>query len=113
MIHYWREIVYGHRVIYPSLPFSWELTSKATIHFLRSLLCKFDAQNQMLETISVHLVTRLDSIASVRKADKSKSLGHARLPILGQEHTGNATEALEHVAELAFFCHFGNLIVKC
>lgn len=63
----------------------------------------------MLETKSVHLVARLDGIAPVRKADERESLGHARVSVLGQEYSGDASEALEHVAKLSLLGHFGNL----
>ncbi|KAH8718693.1 hypothetical protein HC256_003324 [Beauveria bassiana] len=65
--------------------------------------------NKMLETKSVHLVARLDGVAPIRKADKRESLGHARIPVLGQEYSGDASKALEHVAKLPFLGHFRNL----
>lgn len=66
----------------------------------------------MLETESIHLVACRDSIAVVRKADKSKALGHAGFPVLGKEDSGDTTEALEHVAQFSFFRHLGDLFEK-
>lgn len=63
----------------------------------------------MLETEAIHLVARLDRIGVIREADERKTLGHSRIPILGQEHSRNTTEALEHVAQLALFRHLGDL----
>lgn len=82
----------------------------ATFPFpLLSLLGKLDAQDEMLETVAVHLVAGLDGVLPVHEADKGEALGHARLPVLRQEHARNASEALEHVAELALLGHLGNL----
>jgi hypothetical protein len=76
---------------------------------LLGLLGKLHAQNKMLETVSVHLVAGFDGIGPVGETDESKALGHARLSVLGQEHTGDAAEALEHVAQLALLCHLRDL----
>lgn len=64
----------------------------------------------MLETKSVHLRTSLDGVASVRKADKGETLGHASLSVLGQEHSGDTTETLEHIPQLCLLGHLGNLM---
>lgn len=41
---------------------------------LLSLFRELYAQDQMLETISVHLRTRLNGVAPVRKADEGEAL---------------------------------------
>lgn len=76
---------------------------------LLSLFGKLDAQNQVLETKAVHLGGSLFGIRTIHVADESKALGHASFPVLGKEHSGDATEALEHVAQLALLGHLGNL----
>lgn len=63
----------------------------------------------MLETKSVHLVARLDGVGAVHEADKGKALGHAGFSVLCQKHSGDASEALKHVAQLALLGHFRNL----
>lgn len=79
---------------------------------LLRLLGKLDSQDQMLETITIHLLARLRSICPLRKRNERKALRHSGFSVLGQEHTCDATETLEHVAELLFFCHFGDLKYK-
>lgn len=79
---------------------------------LRRLLGELDAQDQVLETETIHLVACLDSIAPICEADECETLGHARLPVLGQEHSCDATEALEHVAKFALLCQLGNLFMN-
>lgn len=63
----------------------------------------------MLETVTVHLVAGLDRVVPVREADKREPLGEAGVAVLGQEHSGDAAEALEHVAQFPFFRHLGDL----
>lgn len=66
----------------------------------------------MLETKSIHLAGGRDSIAVVCEADKGKALGHTCVAVLCKEHTRDAAEALEHVPQLPFLCHLGNLDEK-
>jgi hypothetical protein len=76
-----------------------EKTRPFAIFSLLSLLGKFDSENEMLETKSVHLVACRNSIAVVCEADESKALGHASFPVFGKEDSGDTTEALEHIAQ--------------
>lgn len=84
-------------------------TFRGKCYHLLSLLRKLDSQNQMLETKAVHLGRSLLGVGTIHVADESKALGHAGFPVLGKEHSGDATEALEHVAQLALLGHLGNL----
>lgn len=71
----------------------------------------------MLETKSVHLRAGLDGVAAVCEADERETLGHAGFSVLGEEHSGDASETLEHIPQLSLLGHLGNLmivsIVKC
>ncbi len=77
---------------------------------LLGLLRKLDSQNKMLETKTIHFGAGLDGIAAIRVADKRKTLGHACVPVLCQEHPRDTTKALEHVAKLSFLRHFRDLL---
>lgn len=63
----------------------------------------------MLETETVHLGAGLDGIAPVCEADECETLGQTRLSVLGQEHTSDPTESLEHVAQLLLLRQLRNL----
>lgn len=66
----------------------------------------------MPETETVHLGASLDSVATIRETDEGEALGKTRIAILGKEDTSDATEPLEHIAELLFLGHLGDLSVE-
>jgi hypothetical protein len=79
-------------------------------HLLR-LLGKFHSENEMLESVTVHLGAGLNSVTPVRKADKGEALGKTSVAVFGQEDTSDPTEALKHVTKLILLCHLRDLHV--
>lgn len=62
-------------------------------------------------TITIELLARPRCISSVGEADEGETFRSPRLPVLGEEDTGDAAETFENVAEVAFLGEFGDLIV--
>ena len=64
----------------------------------------------MLETKAVHLLACPHGVGAIRKADEGEALGQTSLAVLGQEHTSDTAEALEHLAQLRFFRKLRDLL---
>lgn len=47
---------------------------------------------------AIHLLARDGGVCSVDKRDEREALGSSRVSILGQEDSGDAAKALEHIA---------------
>lgn len=84
-------------------------TTFATILFLRCLLGKLDSEDEVLETKAVHLVAGSDGVVAVEVADEGKSLGEARLAVLGQEDALDTAKPLKQVTQLALLRHLRHL----
>lgn len=73
------------------------------------LLRKLDLQNKMVVTKSIEFVQRLASITAVGKRHEREPLCTTCIAVLGQENSGDATEALEQISELVLFRKFADL----
>lgn len=59
---------------------------------------------------AIKLLTRLSSISPIRVANEREPLGSSTVSILGEENSSDMSEAREDIAEIVFFCEFGNLV---
>jgi hypothetical protein len=66
--------------------------------FLGRPLRKLHPQDEMSIAESIHLIACNRSIRPINKRDESETLGPAGVSVFGQEDSGHAAKALEHVA---------------
>jgi len=65
----------------------------------------------MVVTKSIELVQRLSGITAISERHKRETLCTTGVAILGQEDSGNTTEALEQISELVLFRKLADLQV--